>query len=75
LFGLDLVCWRALKDIALNKSKVEEKIAFGIATSGIMKNYKGLPPSTTPLQRETFIRIDKQTIPKVTILSILKMRL
>jgi hypothetical protein len=54
LFGLDLVCWRALKDIALNKSKVEEKIAFGIATSGIMKNYKGLPPSTTPFAKRNF---------------------
>jgi len=48
LFGLDFVCLRAPKDIALDKSKLEEKVAFGIATSGKLKNYKGLPPSTTP---------------------------
>jgi len=54
LFGLDFVRWKALKDIALDKSKLEEKIAFGIATSGIMENYKGLPPSTTPSGKRKF---------------------
>jgi hypothetical protein len=54
LFGLDFVFWRAFKDIALDRSKPEEKIAFGIATSGIMMHYKGLPPSTTPFGKRKF---------------------
>jgi hypothetical protein len=54
LFGLDFVCWRTLKDIALDKSKLEEKIAFGIATSGIMENHKGLPPSASPFGKRKF---------------------
>ena len=45
-----------------------------MGTCNFRGNFKGLCPSTPPLERGSFIRIDKLTIAKVTILSIPKMR-